>query len=128
MCKNGTLADKANGDGSNGDATDYEFRAYERPDDDVCLHLLATVATDYELTDDDVTDNTGSLIDSSVLDLAYIIRRGTVAPPNYNDGQIVVTVGKTHTFVNGDGNLGVAVRADRDTHEIQSVEVGAFLY
>ncbi|MDS0260884.1 hypothetical protein NDI56_15875 [Haloarcula sp. S1CR25-12] len=108
------------------DGTDWG--RIERPDDDVCMRLLAAVATEYQLGDDDVTDDTGSLIDSSVLDLAYIIRRGTVAEPNYSDGQIVVATGKTHPFADGDGRLTVCVRADRDTHEIESVEVSAYLY
>jgi len=110
------------------DGNGNEWGRIKRPTDDVCMRVLATAATEYELSDDAVTDSTGDLIDSGVVDIDRIIARGSMAPPNYNGGQIVVTTGKTHPFADGDGNLGVTVRADRRTEEITSVEVGAYLY
>jgi len=118
------MSDCTTDDGS----TEFEFRAYDRPNDGVCIRLLAKAATEYELSDDDVTDTTGDLIDSGVVDIDWLIARGSMAPPNYSDGEIVVSTTKSHTFKRGDGSLGVTVRADRYTGEITSVEVGAHLY
>jgi len=92
------------------------------------MRLLARAASDYELSDDDVTDTTGDLVDSSVLDLEYITARGSMAPPNYSDGEIVVTSTKSHTLQDGEGSLGVTVRADKDTYSVNSIHVSAHLY
>jgi len=110
------------------DDSTYQFRAIDRPSDAVATEILARVCANYQLDDDDVTDTTGALIDSDVIDLSYIIARGSMSPPSYQGGQIVVSVTKSHRFTDGDGALDVTVRADRDTHEIDSVSVGAFLY
>jgi len=110
------------------DDSTYQFRAIDRPTDAVATDILARVCANYQLGDDDVTDTTGALIDSGVVDLDWIIARGSMSPPSYQGGQIVLSVTKSHRFNDGDGALDVTVRADRDTHEIDSVSVGAFLY
>lgn len=111
------------------DANGEKWGRIKEPSEDLCVQLLAKVSTKYELSDDVVNDNTGDLIDSEFVDLSWLIARSSMAPmPVYEDGEIVVTSAKSHTFEDGEGSLGVTVRADKDTYNVNSIDVSAHLY
>lgn len=112
---------------TNDGSTDYEFEAYDRPTNDAAIQILATACTEYELDDEIVTDTTGDLICSSVVNIDYVAVRGSMGTPSYRGDTIVAFASKTHRFSDGEGAITLTVEADRETHEITAIKVDAFL-
>jgi hypothetical protein len=108
--------------------TDGEFKTIEKPTEQAVTEVVARVARDMDTQHESVTDNTGSLCDLSVYDLGWVIARGSVSDGYYSGGSLVVTVYRTTQFKHGEGSLDITIKADRESHEIESVNVAASLY